>query len=248
MVDRIVGAPVLRNAFFELVDDLEKVESQDQTDSFLRKLVADYELENVAYLGVNLPVQTEFGDLYVATTYSPDWLSRYHTNRYVGTDPVVQHSFLRVAPIDWADIDQTTPAASRIFGEAREFGIGNQGLTIPIHGVLGEKALFSISKTCSKSEWRAFRREFARDFQLLSFQFHESVLRREHLDVSEIVLSDRQTEVLRWASVGKSDWETARICNIREPTVRYHMNGAIAAMRAANKTQAVARAIRMRLI
>ncbi len=36
-------------------------------------------------------------------------------------------------------------------------------------------------------------------------------------------LSEREMEVLRWAKIGKSNWEVSVILNISECTVKFHM-------------------------
>ena len=62
------------------------------------------------------------------------------------------------------------------------------------------------------------------------------------------VLTNRQREVLTWAAVGKSAWETGEILGISSRTVEEHAQRALGRLGAVNRTQAVAIAIRDRLI
>jgi DNA-binding CsgD family transcriptional regulator len=61
-------------------------------------------------------------------------------------------------------------------------------------------------------------------------------------------LTPREREVLWWAAQGKSAKEIAEILNISERTVNEHSQKAIRKLGAANRTQAVATALRERLI
>jgi LuxR family quorum sensing-dependent transcriptional regulator len=54
--------------------------------------------------------------------------------------------------------------------------------------------------------------------------------------------------VLTWAAVGKSAWETGEILGISSRTVDEHAQRALGRLGAVNRTQAVAIAIRDRLI
>jgi LuxR family quorum sensing-dependent transcriptional regulator len=62
------------------------------------------------------------------------------------------------------------------------------------------------------------------------------------------VLTNRQREVLTWAAAGKSAWEMGEILNISTRTVEEHAQQALERLGAVNRTQAVAIAIRDRLI
>ena len=57
-----------------------------------------------------------------------------------------------------------------------------------------------------------------------------------------------QRDVLTWAAAGKSAWEMGEILNISARTVEEHAQQALQRLGAVNRTQAVAIAIRDRLI
>lgn len=61
-------------------------------------------------------------------------------------------------------------------------------------------------------------------------------------------LSLREREVLWWATQGKSAWEIGEILHIAKRTVDQHTQNAVRKLGAANRTQAVAIALRERLI
>ena len=57
-------------------------------------------------------------------------------------------------------------------------------------------------------------------------------------------LTDREKECMRWAALGKSEWEISQILGISEHTSEKHLLNAKSKLRAANRVQAVAEAIR----
>lgn len=240
--------PVHKSPFNRLSEDMEHLSTKQEGDHFLQRVADAYGLRSAAYLGINLPTKGTHGDVYVACTYSEEWLKRYDSEKYLKVDPVLKQGFRRVAPFDWHDAVDDAPAIRRFFVEANEYGVGKQGLSVPIRGCVGEMALFSVSGDFTEGQWSRYKREFMRDFQLIGFRFHEHVLNREHIFGHDIELSDRQIEVLRWAAEGKSDWETAAISGLKPRTVRFHIACAMAALGCINKTQAVGKATKLRLI
>ncbi len=62
------------------------------------------------------------------------------------------------------------------------------------------------------------------------------------------LLTPRERETLLWAAAGKSASDTGDILGITERTVTAHIVSACQKLDAANKTQAVARALQYRLI
>lgn len=61
-------------------------------------------------------------------------------------------------------------------------------------------------------------------------------------------LTLRERECLKWAAMGKSEWEVSRILGISEHTAERHLLKALRKLGAVNRVQAVAEAIRHGLI
>jgi LuxR family quorum sensing-dependent transcriptional regulator len=57
-------------------------------------------------------------------------------------------------------------------------------------------------------------------------------------------LTARESEVLRWVAHGKSAWEIGEILDITKRTVDEHVQGGVRKLGAANRTHAVALALR----
>ncbi len=73
-------------------------------------------------------------------------------------------------------------------------------------------------------------------------------LRRAEIRTTPIRLSSRELEVVRWTAQGKTSVEIGRILCLSDHTVNAHMTNAIKKMDCVNRTQLVAKAIRLGLI
>jgi len=66
--------------------------------------------------------------------------------------------------------------------------------------------------------------------------------------LAPVILSKREQEVLQWAAEGKSEWEIGLMLGLSEHAADKFIRSARTKLHAGNRTQAVARAIRLGLI
>lgn len=209
--------------------------------TLLRRLVDIYGLKTVAFLGSNIAGRPGEGP-YLAVTYSDEWVDHYKAEGFVNIDPTVQIGMRRMLPIDWDAFDQKDGEVRRLFREATEFGLGRHGISIPVHGQHGDRALVSITSDASDRDWRHLRLHYMRDFQVLALHLHQAILRLEGQSMETVSLSPRERECLLWAAEGKTAWETAVILGLSEHTVRCYLESARHKLDAANNTHAVNKA------
>ena len=232
----------------ELLSEMEAVGDPSDLPQFFERVTQTYGLASVAYLGAGFGKGQQRHEPYVTATYSLDWIERYKAERYVAIDPVVQIGMRRMLPIDWRDFGSTSEAVRRFFGEAMEFGVGRQGLSIPIHGRHGDKALFSVTSNATDEDWRGQRKQFTRDFQLLAMHVHAMLLELEGTPVPDVKLSPRERECLLWIAEGKTAWECSVILGLSLHTVRCYLESARHKLGASSNTHAVAKATKAGLL
>jgi DNA-binding CsgD family transcriptional regulator len=224
-------------------DNKQKLVSDDLRKAFLEDVAEKFELAHLTYF--RLP--TNLDDTQspcLATTYPQEWQQHYFASGYGEIDPVLQAGKKGFLPFDWSDLCRREKPEKTFFGEAKEFGICDNGLTVPIYGANGEIALFSINSNLSKKEWDRYKHENASDIMYFGHLFHDVVTSDNQDDSSSsISLSNREKEVLFWAGKGKTCWETAKILGLTERTVDFYLRNASHKLGAATKTQAVANAI-----
>jgi DNA-binding CsgD family transcriptional regulator len=207
-----------------------------------------FDLKNISYLGANMP-KGAAERFIVQSTYSLDWKHRYEDQNYLILDPIVHRGLVSTAVIDWVDQPDLNKKQIEFFAEAAEFGVGNQGLAIPIRGRFGESAIFSVAADMSCKDWADYKHEKLASLKLLADLYHHSLL----LNVKPVanvsyVLSPRETECLKWSSEGKSQQDIADILSITPRTVRFFLEGARSKLNCLNTTHTVAEALLRGLI
>ncbi len=235
--------------FQDLIDGFAAAEKLSVGHTMLADALKSHGLDHVAYAAINLPSKDGPRSL-TSTAYSAEWQKHYLQNGYVNVDPVVRAGLGGMLPIDWADIDRKDPLVRRFFGEAQEFKVGSQGISIPIRGRHHEFAMFSVTTQLSEREWAGLKRTMMRDLMLVGYHFHSWALKAEGIDSTSgpASLSPREVECLRWRALGKSDWDTSVIVGISERTVKFHLENARAKLDAMNTTHAISKAVSLNII
>jgi DNA-binding CsgD family transcriptional regulator len=228
--------------YFKTVDQIQGIGRDASLLALSKDIVDRYGLQTVAYFASNIPRIAEH-EPYLAVTYSPEWVDHYKRSGYEMIDPVLAKGFSSILPVDWSEIGMGDRKYKKLFGEANEFGVGRQGLTIPVRGRHGERALFTITTQDSDAEWRAKLKWMMRDFQSIAHHFHQLVLRVEGVKLDEVVLAPREIDCLRWAACGKTTNDIAAILLISPRTVEHYLNQAKMKLDATNITQAVTKAM-----
>lgn len=225
------------------------VATSEDLKPLLRAICSRFELSHVTYFGRSIPNGTGFGTV-LLTTYPDDWVTHYFENRYQEIDPVINLGIASLLPLQWSEIPRQGKGVRDFFGEAGDFGVGRQGVTVSVRGLRSDCALMSYNRDCGNAEWLDFCTNSISDLNYLAYLFHSAVI-DVHSDgdnVPKSKLTSREAETLRWAARGKTAWETAQILGLSEKTVSFYTSNACAKLRVATKTQAVATVVAERLI
>lgn len=235
--------------FLDRVDRASQIRSPGLAEQSLGQLAESLGFKAGAYLATNFPSRPQ-GSAYVLATYRKEWVTRYVQKDYHRVDPVAAEGLKRLVPFDWDEFDWRGEGLKTFLGEAREFGVASRGLSIPIRGPFRETALLSLNGDHDTRDWAELKRTSLPLIQIAAYEFHKRIVEIEtQANVStEITLSKREMEILRWAAEGKTAWETAQIMGISERTVNFFIAGTTTRLNCVNKTHAVATAIRKGLI
>lgn len=233
---------------FDLLVKIDEVTDAAKIPALLATLLNIYGLKSVAYLGAGLTTRPDGGP-YLAATYSREWVEHYKAECFVDIDPAIQIGLRRMLPIDWDEFHRKEEKVRRLFGEAGEFGLGRHGISLPVHGRSGDRALISITSEAPDRDWQHLRFHYMRDFQLIAIHMHQTILHLEGGQGAEhAALSPRERECLQWIAEGKTYWECAMILGLSEHTVRCYLESARHKLGAANNTHAVNKAGKANLL
>jgi LuxR family transcriptional regulator, quorum-sensing system regulator BjaR1 len=180
---------------------------------------------------------------FLLNTYPSDWVRHYSEKDYLSVDPVVHELFVDYHPFKWSEIAarrELTPLERQVMDEGAEMGL-REGFTVPIYQAGGYTGLVSLA-----GREPMITEESRGAITLASIYLHNKLttLRRREVQ-NHYELTERELECLRWAAVGKSDWETGHILKISSKTVNYHIENAKRKFGVATRVQAIVCALRL---
>lgn len=212
---------------------------------FLNTVCETHEVDFAAYAGMNPIAQTIHGFV----NYPDEWQTRYVKQGFQNKDPALHVASRSIAPVDWRRLREEA-SFKTIFRAAHDFGIAEQGLTIPVRGPYGEVGLFSVTRNCSDREWDLLKPKILGGLQSAAVHLHDNVMRSHAMtrELSQPMLSAREVEILQWVAAGKSQQDVADILSISNRTVEVHLRSSRNKLGALTTPQAVGRAVGLGLI
>ena len=230
--------------------DLENDLTDQTLDEFNAFIRDRYGLANVAYLSPSFPGHSVVNP-FTSTTYDSAWTEHYRAENFGFVDPTITFGARSLLPVDWARLPRLDKKVQRLFGEAREAGVGHQGLTIPVRGPTNSHwALFFATSHENDRDWSNRRYELVRDLVHIAHYVHQRAfqLNVEDAPVDLNVISKREVEALEWSAEGKTLEDIATLMRISAETVKSHLDSARFKLKAVNRIHAVTKAIRAGLI
>ncbi|MEL6621103.1 MAG: autoinducer binding domain-containing protein [Pseudomonadota bacterium] len=229
----------------QILEDLEQADGLAALQVASEELRDHYGVDHVVYHWVD-----SAGDQYGCGTYSVDWQERYLERNYLRVDPVILGCFQRFHPVDWKRLDWSSKPARAFQAEAIEFGVGNQGFSVPIRGPNGQFALFTVSHSCDDDTWAVWTGTHRRDLILIAHYFNQKALELEpdRKPEQSQALSPREVDAMTLLAMGYSRAQVASSLSISEHTLRVYIESARFKLGAMNTTHAVARAMSRGLI
>jgi DNA-binding CsgD family transcriptional regulator len=212
---------------------------------FLDQICERLELDHAAYAGTN-PVG---GSVHGYVNFGQDWKDHYVKNGFYSIDPTLHRAARNIAPVDWRRLERDQNFHT-VFRAANDFGISEQGLTIPVRGPFGDTGMLSVTRNCGVAEWDKLVKHIIVDLQSVAVHIHDTVMRSEVLTnvLRFPTLSSREKEVLQWTAAGKSHQDVGDILGISHRTVEVHLRSGRDKLYSVSTAQAVGRAISMGLI
>lgn len=237
---------IARQTLERILDTTSK-EKHEPIKSIAKRACSQLGVQHISYVGMNL-TKSKNQRPYVLHTYPDKWENHYWSQQYIKIDPVVNLGLNSLMPLDWQSLRSTSPSAGIFFKEAFAFGVGNQGITIPIRGPYGDKGLLSFSLNEKDDLWDLYIQENLPDLNILAYYIHQAIQISEGGSKLEVKLSKREIDVLQWLAIGKSKQDVADILNISIHTVKTYAETARYRLNALNTTHAVALAMDSSLI
>jgi len=186
----------------------------------------------------------------LVSAFPEGWMERYLEQEYVHIDPVIQRIQHNLMPFRWEESasfvkEHDAKKAAQMLDEAHSLKLVD-GFAVPmitLEGAIAAVSLGSSNKIELPPEAPGMISMIS-SFAIGRAMELSSRFRRRR----KAKLTPREIECLKWAAAGKSEWEISVILSISEHTADKHLANAHKKLKAANRAQAVANAIRLNLI
>ena len=185
---------------------------------------------------------------FYATNYPEEWVKTYQEQSLHFTDPVVITALNRLTPFSWDEKTETDNkfCSPGIFDKAKDHNV-TSGYTFVLHDYKNNMATLSfVIDQGRKKAVEASLFNQRSDINLLLSTVHEKYLvlttlseNNELHSANRNLFTDRENEILYWASVGKTYLETGMILGIKTTTVKFHMANIVKKLGVTNARHAV---------
>jgi LuxR family quorum sensing-dependent transcriptional regulator len=230
---------------FDFIDRLDRMLTVGAVMEATAHMLAGYGFAHFSFSGIPHNADSLPG-IVMAHRIPAELFEVYVKRRYADIDPCMRHLKQTTQPFNWVDVpynSEREPRAAELMALVTDFGL-SQGLFVPIPSPAG--TFGNVWMAGPKPDLTARTRPALHLISLYAFdRIHRIVGSPPN---QRPRLTPREREVLLWTACGKSAWEIGEILGIAKRTVDDHAQSAFHKLGAANRTQAVAIAVRERLI
>jgi LuxR family quorum sensing-dependent transcriptional regulator len=237
--------PDISRDAFALIDGIESLTGGDDIADAVFTFAARVGAEALVISSMPKPHEL-LEDVVMMTRGKLDWFQLYNREEFVRIDPLIYRLRRSRMPCMWSEVDYDPirePRGHEVMNRRREFGL-NEGFIVPICGPSGLRGFVSLGGVHVTLTSRT--KKALHLVAIYAFTRIRSLRRTRPGAIAQI--TPREREVLTWTALGKSAWEIGEILDITKRTVDEHIQTAFRKLHAVNKTQAVAIALRDRII
>jgi LuxR family quorum sensing-dependent transcriptional regulator len=233
---------------FAFVDALDRLSTLEDVTSAFEQALAHFGIEHFIVVGPPVDGQ-HFDDLVIALRWPRALFMLYVENDDARFDPLIRRAAQSHMPFEWSAEfyrSNADPRVAELMRRTADFGLKN-GYLVPIHGPGGYEGYVSLAAAELRLSASA---KYAIHLMTIYAFDRMCALRGQRGDrpSKKLPLTSREREVLAWAAKGKSASQISDTLRISKRTVDEHTQTAARKLGAANRTQAVAIALRDRII
>ncbi|CCM74602.1 helix-turn-helix transcriptional regulator [Rhizobium mesoamericanum] len=229
------------------VSEVAGLKTQFDIFRFMKKVTEAYRTR--AFMVFNLPSVTarDLQSNTVISSWPVELLAAYDHEGLVANSPVMKRLRTSTTPffndVSLAKLDRPDGKAGLVKALFERFHMMRCAY-FPTHESSGGRGAVSFS-----GDREAFTTEEMRELHYISVHVFDRLAEiRSHDNRVTDTLTDREIDCLNWTAAGKTSVEIAEILTLSEHTVNHYLNRATKKLDTVNRTQAVAKALRIGLI
>ncbi|MES5098812.1 LuxR C-terminal-related transcriptional regulator [Agrobacterium sp. BA1120] len=228
-----------------LSKDISAAESRPRWLHVLQGVAKEFGYAHVSLMRLPRPEEDLLSSTLVETTLPIRFIREFDQMRLMRHCPLLPKFEHSLMPQRWSlkELDAEQTGMDSIVTVLKQFGIHN-GLLIPTNSLNGDRHVMRFDGHCDHPS-QVILNELGM-IALHAFDVYERMRRAEM--VTPRALTKRELEVIRWTSQGKTSAEIGQILSLSDHTINAYLNNAIRKLDCVNRTQLVAKSIRLKLI
>ena len=230
----------------DYIDEIAGLKTQFDVFRFMKRVTEAYRCR--AFMVVNLPSLTSFElqSNSVINNWPAELLTIYDQEGLLRNSPVLRRLRASTLPFAYDTATNTNRDDSKVQISVSLFERFRMGRSVclPAHEASGARGAVILS-----GDREAFTPEEIKDLCYIAIHVFDRLAEIRSLDIRIVdALTDREIDCLNWTAAGKTSAEIAEILTLSEHTVNHYLNRATKKLDTVNRTQAVAKALRVGLI
>lgn len=214
----------------------------------LQRVTYEFSLQHVSLLSVDNPDETFLGRMVVESSIPEAFFTEFDRKRLLVRCPIGEIVLNSKLPYCWSIGDPIQSRALKIDSEIediqRRYGLITS-VAMTLYSLEGERFIMRFDG--ARPRLTQVELNEIGMITLHAFDMFEKI-RRDTRKASPSPLTTRELEVVRWTAQGKTSAEIGQILTLSDHTVNAYMTNAIKKLDCVNRTQLVAKALRLRLI
>lgn len=244
MLDRQTAKPVNHEA---LISELAGLSTQFDILRFLKKTTEMFGARAFMVLRVPSSTAVALQSASVITSWPSELIAKYDAEGLLADSPAVRHIKTSTVPFSY-DIhainhQRRDGKSERVVELFEQYGL-IRGAYFPVSDAGGDRGAIGYSGTREP-----FTNQEMLQLHMIStcvFDRLYQLARKDRKGGED--LTQREIDCLTWTAAGKTSLEISNILNLSEHTVNHYLNRATKKLDTVNRTQAVAKALRMGII
>ncbi len=223
--------------------------------NYLNRKLKTYGDIKYAYLIMNKKKPT---DIIIISNYPSEWVDTYKMNNYQHIDPVILTALKIASPFSWGEniVINSKLSNSKFFNLSKKYNIIN-GYTFVLHDQNNNLVTLSIMIGENESNDIEMIENNKDKIQMLLIYAHEKfttfyleMVQNKNINSEneKELFSQRENDILYWASMGKTYQEIALILGITTSTVKFHIGNVVKKLGVLNAKHAIRLGVELQLI
>ena len=233
----------LLSAVKALIDELHQFKTQFDVFRFMKRLTDMAGAR--AFLVAHVPSTTsqDLAGSSIISNWPSEMAASYDQNQLLSASISLQMMRSSTIPFGY-DYENAGPSIDQARRELFLRFNMQRGAFFPVHDAGGNRGLVVFS-----GDRPSFELEEMMALSYLSAHVYNRLAEIRELDNRATeMLSEREIDCLNWTAAGKTSVEIAEILGLSEHTINHYLNRATRKLDTVNRTQAVAKALRIGLI